>query len=126
MDIRTTLAALLPAPEFEGSLTANTQDAYGRIRWLDARPKPAWADITAKWPEVEAALAGEATAAQLAATDFEMARVAEDLAEWSIALLDALLSAGAIDAAARAQLALPAGAIAKINARRAIRGEAAL
>lgn len=56
MDVRATLAALLSSPQFEGSLTANTQDAYGRLRWLDARPKPAWADLVAKWPEVEAAL----------------------------------------------------------------------
>jgi hypothetical protein len=56
MDIRTTLAALLSSPQFEGSLTANTQAAYDRLRWLDARPKPSWADLVAKWPEVEAAL----------------------------------------------------------------------
>lgn len=45
MDIRATLAALLPSPQFEGSLTANTQNAYERLRWLDARPKPSWKSV---------------------------------------------------------------------------------
>lgn len=74
MDVLLTLAALLPSPEFGGSLTANTREAYQRIRWEDERPKPAWTDLLARWPEVEAEIARVEASAKL-----DVSRVLETL-----------------------------------------------
>lgn len=49
------LSALLPSPQFRGAIHLNTQDEYENLTWLDDRPKPTWADITAKDAELQAA-----------------------------------------------------------------------
>jgi hypothetical protein len=47
MDIALTLDSLVPAAEYGGSLTDNTQHAYDTLVWTDSRPKPTWADLVA-------------------------------------------------------------------------------
>ena len=109
MDVAITLDALVPSPKFGGSLTANTREAYERIRWEDARPKPAWAEIVAKWPEVQAKIARDDTAAK-----FNPALVVERIFE-------KLLAGGALTKGD-----LPAEQMDAINARREQRGEGIL
>ena len=46
MDISWTLNALIPAAQYGGSLTDNTQEAYDKILWEDTRTKPSWQDLT--------------------------------------------------------------------------------
>jgi hypothetical protein len=55
MDIAATLDYLVPAAQYRGSLTANTEDAYTDIEWQDARPKPTWAELQAAWPAAQRA-----------------------------------------------------------------------
>ncbi|MGW9947006.1 hypothetical protein J2W92_002343 [Rhizobium leguminosarum] len=47
MDISLALDHLVPAAEYFGSLTANDQDAYDALEWIDARAKPSWSAIEA-------------------------------------------------------------------------------
>ncbi len=42
-DLAGALDYLVPAALYRGSLTANTQDAYEALTWLDPRPKPTYA-----------------------------------------------------------------------------------
>ena len=53
MDISWTLNALIPAAQYGGSLTDNTQEAYDKILWEDTRTKPSWQDLTSEWPNHE-------------------------------------------------------------------------
>lgn len=48
------LDLVLPGAQYFGILT--DEASYESIRWIDERPKPTWAEIEAKWPEVEQAL----------------------------------------------------------------------
>ena len=50
MDISWTLNALIPAAQYGGSLTDNTQEAYDKILWEDTRTKPSWQYLTSEWP----------------------------------------------------------------------------
>ncbi|MCE3234526.1 MAG: hypothetical protein K0Q50_706 [Vampirovibrio sp.] len=45
MDIAYSLDQLVPAAQYRGSLTANTQQAYEAITWEDEREKPTWEAI---------------------------------------------------------------------------------
>lgn len=47
LDVAAALDFLVHAAEYEGSLTANTKDAYDALNWQDARPKPSWEEIEA-------------------------------------------------------------------------------
>ncbi len=49
MDIALVLESLLPACQYGGSLTTNTEEAYNNIRWDDERPKPSWEEIQIEW-----------------------------------------------------------------------------
>jgi hypothetical protein len=53
MDLALNLEALIPAAQYGGSLTANTQEAYDAIRWDDDRPKPTWEAIHAVVPPAD-------------------------------------------------------------------------
>ncbi len=44
-DVATALDILVPAAQYRGSLTPNTQRAYDQIKWQDQRAKPAWSAI---------------------------------------------------------------------------------
>jgi hypothetical protein len=45
MDVALAIDALVPAAQYRGSVTANTEQAYQAIVWLDERPKPTWAAV---------------------------------------------------------------------------------
>jgi len=45
MDVALTLDRLVPGAKYRGSLTANTQEAYEKIRWEDKRVKPTWEEL---------------------------------------------------------------------------------
>lgn len=45
IDVSLTLNSLVPAAQYGGSLTANTQEAFDAITWEDERAKPTWQDI---------------------------------------------------------------------------------
>lgn len=53
MDIALTIHELVPGAAYFGSVTANTKEAFDGIRWMDERPKPTWAEMEAKWLELE-------------------------------------------------------------------------
>lgn len=42
MSLAMALEALMPGALYQGSLTADTPEAYAAITWLDTRPKPAY------------------------------------------------------------------------------------
>jgi hypothetical protein len=44
-NIASALENLVPNPDYFGSLTDNTQDAYNAITWNDTRVKPSWDDV---------------------------------------------------------------------------------
>ncbi len=52
MDIALVLESLLPACQYGGSLTANTEEAYNNIRWNDERTKPTWVEVQAEWESI--------------------------------------------------------------------------
>lgn len=45
LDITLILDFLVPAAEYQGSLTDNTKESYDSLVWNDNRPKPSWDDI---------------------------------------------------------------------------------
>ena len=49
MDIALVLDSLVPAGKWQGSVTANTEEAYNNIRWNDERSKPTWEEVQAEW-----------------------------------------------------------------------------
>lgn len=53
MDIAYAIEGLVPAAEYEGSVTANTYDAFSAIVWKDARPKPTWEALNNYWNSSE-------------------------------------------------------------------------
>lgn len=60
MIIALAISKLCPAPQFFGSVTANTPEAWEKVRWLDSRPKPAWEELEAAWEglSIELAVSG--------------------------------------------------------------------
>lgn len=53
MDIALVLDRLIPGGDWQGSVTANTQDAFDAIRWNDDRRKPSWAEVQIAWRAVQ-------------------------------------------------------------------------
>jgi len=47
MDIAIALDLLIPAAEYSGSLTDNSQEAFDALVWTDIRAKPTWAEVLA-------------------------------------------------------------------------------
>jgi hypothetical protein len=45
IDVALGIQALLPAPEYFGSVTANTKECFDNLNWQDARPKPTWKEV---------------------------------------------------------------------------------
>jgi len=45
MDVALGIEALLEKAEYFGSTTANTQECYDALNWLDVRPKPTWKQV---------------------------------------------------------------------------------
>lgn len=59
MDIRMSLAYIAAERgesnfQFGGSVTENTQEAWGSVVWEDLREKPTWAELEAVWPGADA------------------------------------------------------------------------
>jgi hypothetical protein len=52
MSLALALDIVMPGAEYTGSLTNDTQDAYDRIVWLDARPKPTFEKVLAASAQV--------------------------------------------------------------------------
>ncbi len=44
-DVAMGIEALVPAAQYGGSVTANTQEAFNAITWTDNRPKPTWQEV---------------------------------------------------------------------------------
>lgn len=53
-DVALAIEALVPAAEYGGSVTANTEEAYNAIVWKDERPQPTWAEVIAAEPPAPA------------------------------------------------------------------------
>jgi hypothetical protein len=45
MDVALGIEALIPAAQYYGSTTANTEKCFDELDWLDQRPKPTWAAV---------------------------------------------------------------------------------
>ena len=45
IDIAFGFEALLPAPQYFGSTTANTKEAFDNLDWQDEREKPTWKQV---------------------------------------------------------------------------------
>lgn len=54
MDIAMILDHLIPGADWQGAFEHNTREEYDALRWHDKRAKPAWEELVAAWPEVEA------------------------------------------------------------------------
>lgn len=48
---------LMPNASYFGLLS--TEESFNKIVWVDERPKPTWAEVISKWPEVQAAILWE-------------------------------------------------------------------
>ncbi len=53
-DVAMGIEALLPAAQYSGSVTANTEAAFNAITWTDNRPKPTWQEVVAADPGPQA------------------------------------------------------------------------
>ena len=53
MDIALCLDRLVPGVDWQGSVTANTLEAFDAIRWKDKTPKPSWSAVLAKWETIK-------------------------------------------------------------------------
>jgi adenosyl cobinamide kinase/adenosyl cobinamide phosphate guanylyltransferase len=56
MDVALTIHELVPRAKYFGSVTANSKEAFDKIRWHDERKKPTWSELEAKWVELEPTL----------------------------------------------------------------------
>ena len=45
MDVALSIEKLLPAANYFGSVTANTEKSYMDLNWVDERIKPTWKEI---------------------------------------------------------------------------------
>jgi len=45
MDVALGIEALLPAAEYFGSTTDNTEACFDELNWLDSRQKPTWQEV---------------------------------------------------------------------------------
>ena len=39
--------------KYGGCTNNNTEEEFNNLRWNDARPKPKWSDLLAKWDEIK-------------------------------------------------------------------------
>ena len=53
MDIALVLDRLVPGADWQGSVTANTKEAFDAIRWNDDRRKPSWAEVLIAWRAIQ-------------------------------------------------------------------------
>lgn len=79
MDTALAIEHILPAAQYNGSVTANTLDAWEKVMWQDERiPKPTWEELESSWAEVaeQSAIARRIAAidARLAGLDLESTR----------------------------------------------------
>jgi hypothetical protein len=68
MDIALALDALIPNANYSGSLTANTEEAYTNIIWLETdydKAKPSWEVVLAKAQELALSAAKSAKKAEI-------------------------------------------------------------
>lgn len=72
-------------PQIEALFGGNEKAAYEAIVWMDERPQPAWNEIVAAWPAVQAAIGREQAKADLDASDSGMIRAVEDLVDVLVA-----------------------------------------
>ena len=54
IDVALAIELLVPAAQWQGSVTDNTEESFNNIRWEDSRKKPAWADLESAWADYEA------------------------------------------------------------------------
>ena len=52
MDIALALEKIVPAAQYRGSLTDNTEESYNALIWEDSRQKPTWEELQTKELEV--------------------------------------------------------------------------
>ena len=45
IDVALGIEALLPAPQYFGSTTANTKECFDNLNWQDERAKPTWKQV---------------------------------------------------------------------------------
>ena len=45
IDVALGIEAILPAPQYFGSVTANTKEAFDNLNWQDEREKPTWKQV---------------------------------------------------------------------------------
>ena len=45
MDLALAIEKLVPAAEYSGSTTGNTEGAFNALRWHDSRPMPTWQEL---------------------------------------------------------------------------------
>ena len=53
MDIALCIERLVKSAKYGGSTTANTKEAYDKLRWEDIRKKPSWEELVAVSGEIE-------------------------------------------------------------------------
>ena len=80
MDVALGIEALVPKAQYYGSTTANTEECFDNLNWLDSREKPTWKQIQDAYAdlpesvtnpqkfEAEARIAAEAKLAALGLT----------------------------------------------------------
>ncbi len=51
IDIALAIEYLVPSAEYGGSTTANTKEAYEKLRWTDKRKKPKWSELEKAYEE---------------------------------------------------------------------------
>lgn len=49
MDVALGIEALVPAAQYYGSTTANTEECFDLLDWFDERPKPTWDETVAAY-----------------------------------------------------------------------------
>jgi len=59
MDLALVLNKLLPAAEYFGSCTDNSEEAYNKLTWNDERSKPTWEELVIEWASMEPDLGKE-------------------------------------------------------------------
>ena len=45
LDVALAIEILVPAANYFGSVTDNTEESYSSLEWLDERGKPAWREL---------------------------------------------------------------------------------
>lgn len=53
MDLALSIEKIYSAAQYGGSTTANTKEAFDKLRWEDERKKPTWQEILNAWEGIE-------------------------------------------------------------------------